>query len=123
VKMSRVKTAALLLTLSAVLSSNAATDQSANPVAKNASSSILPAPGIYKIDPVHTFAYFGARHHVVGLVRGRFENVTGTIIVAQDRPAVVSTSRSTRGVSAPRIAIAMTTSAAPPSSMSGSFRR
>ena len=83
-KMSRVKTAALLLTLSAVLSSNAATDQSANPEAKNASSSILPAPGIYKIDPVHTFAYFGARHHVVGLVRGRFENVTGTIIVAQD---------------------------------------
>src|SRR5271169_6898432 len=39
----------------------------------------LPAPGTYKIDPVHSFAFFGARHHVVGLVRGRFEKVTGTI--------------------------------------------
>jgi polyisoprenoid-binding protein YceI len=39
----------------------------------------LPMPGSYKIDPVHSFAYFGARHHVVGLVRGRFEKVNGTI--------------------------------------------
>jgi polyisoprenoid-binding protein YceI len=44
----------------------------------------LPAPGTYEIDPVHTFAYFGARHHVVGLVRGRFEKVTGTITVTKD---------------------------------------
>ncbi|MGD0437333.1 MAG: YceI family protein [Bryobacteraceae bacterium] len=49
----------------------------------------LPAPGAYEIDPVHTFAYFGAWHHVVGLVRGRFEKVTGTITVAQD-PAACS---------------------------------
>lgn len=46
--------------------------------------SALPAPGIYSIDPVHTFAYFGAWHHMVGLVRGRFEQVTGTITVAPD---------------------------------------
>jgi polyisoprenoid-binding protein YceI len=39
----------------------------------------LPTPGSYKIDPVHSFAYFGARHHVVGLVRGRFEKMNGTI--------------------------------------------
>jgi len=82
------KMAALLLALSAVPCSHAAaTDQPANPAAEKASASILPAPGIYKIDPLHTFAYFGAWHHVVGLVRGRFENVTGTITVARDPAA------------------------------------
>ena len=44
----------------------------------------LPAPGTYNIDPVHTFAYFGARHHIVGLVRGRFDKVTGTISAAKE---------------------------------------
>ena len=47
----------------------------------------LPSPGTYEIDPVHTFAYFGARHHVVGLVRGRFDKVTGLITVAKDPAA------------------------------------
>src|SRR5271165_4864834 len=49
----------------------------------------LPAPGTYEIDPVHSFAYFGASHHVVGLVRGRFDKVTGTITVSED-PAACS---------------------------------
>jgi len=49
------------------------------PVAKG-----LPAAGTYTIDPAHSFAYFGARHHVVGLVRGRFDKVTGTIAVAKE---------------------------------------
>ncbi len=44
----------------------------------------LPAPGTYNIDPVHTFAYFGARHHIVGLVRGRLDKVTGTISAAKE---------------------------------------
>jgi polyisoprenoid-binding protein YceI len=47
----------------------------------------LPPPGTYKIDPVHTFVYFSAWHHVVGTVRGRFDKTTGTITVARD-PAV-----------------------------------
>jgi polyisoprenoid-binding protein YceI len=47
----------------------------------------LPAPGSYNIDSAHSFAYFGARHHVVGLVRGRFDKVTGTINVAKDLAA------------------------------------
>jgi polyisoprenoid-binding protein YceI len=42
----------------------------------------LPAPGTYTIDPAHSFAYFGALHHIVGLVRGRFDRVTGTISAA-----------------------------------------
>jgi len=49
----------------------------------------LPSPGSYKIDSDHSFAYFGARHHVVGLVRGRFDKVAGTIDVARD-PAACS---------------------------------
>jgi polyisoprenoid-binding protein YceI len=44
----------------------------------------LPATGAYKVDPMHSFAYFGAWHHIVGLVRGRFDNVTGTITAAKD---------------------------------------
>jgi polyisoprenoid-binding protein YceI len=39
----------------------------------------LPEPQVYNVDPMHTFAYFGAMHHIVGLVRGRFDKVTGTI--------------------------------------------
>jgi hypothetical protein len=42
----------------------------------------LPPPGAYEIDPPHTFAYFDARHDVVGLVRGRFDKIAGTITVA-----------------------------------------
>jgi polyisoprenoid-binding protein YceI len=44
----------------------------------------LPEPGTYNIDPAHTFAYFGAWHHIVGLVRGRFDKVTGTISATKD---------------------------------------
>ena len=44
----------------------------------------LPAPGSYKVDSDHSFAYFGARHHVVGLVRGRFDKVAGTINAARE---------------------------------------
>ena len=44
----------------------------------------LPAQGSYKVDTDHSFAYFGARHHVVGLVRGRFEKIAGTINAARE---------------------------------------
>ena len=46
-----------------------------------------PPPGTYKVDPVHSFVHFGARHHMVGLVRGRFDKVTGTITVSKDLAA------------------------------------
>jgi polyisoprenoid-binding protein YceI len=47
-------------------------------------SPLLPAAGTYQVDPLHSFAYFGAWHHIVGLVRGRFDKVTGTITSAKD---------------------------------------
>jgi polyisoprenoid-binding protein YceI len=54
---------------------------------KETAAPALPAPGTYTIDPVHSFVYFGAWHHIVGLVRGRFDNTTGTITVSQDLAA------------------------------------
>lgn len=47
---------------------------------------VLPPAGTYQIDPIHSFAYFSAWHHVVGVVRGRFDKVTGTI-TASPNPA------------------------------------
>jgi polyisoprenoid-binding protein YceI len=53
------------------------------------SKSSLPAPGAYKVDPDHSFVYFSAWHHVVGVVRGRFDKVTGTITAAPNLADVV----------------------------------
>jgi polyisoprenoid-binding protein YceI len=82
---------ALLISLCATPSTHAAMPaQPAHPSqpAQNTSApQALPAPGTYKIDPDHSFAFFGARHHVVGLVRGRFDKVMGTIIVSPDLAA------------------------------------
>jgi len=61
----------------------------ATPVQKSVKAEALPAPGTYKIDPAHSFAYFSAWHHLVGRVRGRFDKVTGTITVSPD-PAACS---------------------------------
>src|ERR1700691_471641 len=53
-------------------------------LASSSSIATLPASGTYLIDPAHSFAYFGALHHIVGLVRGRFDKVTGTITAAKE---------------------------------------
>ena len=53
-------------------------------IASSPNGAPLPPPGMYTIDPIHSFAYFGAMHHIVGLVRGRFDKVTGTISVARE---------------------------------------
>jgi polyisoprenoid-binding protein YceI len=53
-------------------------------LASSSSVAALPPPGTFNIDPAHTFAYFGASHHIVGLVRGRFDKVTGTISATKE---------------------------------------
>ena len=53
-------------------------------LASSSSIASLAPPGTYNIDPIHSFAYFGAWHHIVGLVRGRFNKVTGTITATKD---------------------------------------
>jgi polyisoprenoid-binding protein YceI len=45
---------------------------------------LAPPVGTFELDPVHTFVAFRAQHLVVGRVRGRFEVVQGTIVVADD---------------------------------------
>jgi len=45
---------------------------------------LLPAPGEYGVDPVHSFVEFSVQHAVVGQVRGRFDSISGMVRVADD---------------------------------------
>jgi polyisoprenoid-binding protein YceI len=49
----------------------------------------LPA-GTWAIDPVHSSIEFSVRHLMVSKVRGRFENFSGAIVVAEDGTPSVS---------------------------------
>jgi len=69
-----LSTGALTLSLCVLFSAAAAAE----------TPSALPPPGTYKVDPDHSFANFGAWHHIVGLVRGRFDKVEGNITMTQD---------------------------------------
>ena len=44
----------------------------------------VPAPGVYDVDPVHTFVMFRVRHLVVGRVDGRFTSFQGQFTVRED---------------------------------------
>src|SRR5580693_3892777 len=55
--------------------------------AEGPASDALPAPGTYELDPPHTFIVWAAKHEVVGTVRGRFDKIAGTLVVAQDPAA------------------------------------
>lgn len=44
---------------------------------------LVPSPGVYKIDPIHTFVGFAAQHLIVGRVRGHFERFAGTVTIAE----------------------------------------
>lgn len=80
---------ALFLAICAGSWTSAAAQAPATPVQESVKAQGLPGPGTYKIDPRHSFAYFSAWHHLVGRVRGRFDQVSGTIIVSPD-PAACS---------------------------------
>jgi polyisoprenoid-binding protein YceI len=45
---------------------------------------VLPAPGIWTLDPTHTEVTFTARHLMVTKVRGRFPIVSGALTVAEN---------------------------------------
>lgn len=45
---------------------------------------LLPAPGVWQIDPGHADVAFTGRHFMVTKVRGRFADVSGTVTVAED---------------------------------------
>jgi polyisoprenoid-binding protein YceI len=44
----------------------------------------VPPPGVYRVDPVHTFAQFGVKHLLVGRVDGRFNAIEGEFEVTDD---------------------------------------
>jgi polyisoprenoid-binding protein YceI len=51
----------------------------------------VPAAGAWSIDPGHTSVEFVGRHFMLTKIRGRFANVTGTVVIADD-PAESSVS-------------------------------
>lgn len=77
----------MLVTICLASSNRAVSAEAMALKAQKAAVGALPTPGTYKIDPDHSFVYFGAWHHVVGLVRGRFDKTNGTITVSQDPAA------------------------------------
>jgi len=86
--LSLLEVGALFFAICATPSTNAtAASHLAKPAQNRPVTQALPAAGRYKIDSDHSFAYFGARHHVVGLVRGRFDKLTGTFTVSPDLAA------------------------------------
>jgi len=44
---------------------------------------LVPTPGVYDIDPKHTTAEFIARHLMITKVRGRLDDVSGTIHISE----------------------------------------
>jgi polyisoprenoid-binding protein YceI len=44
---------------------------------------VVPVPGVYDIDAKHSSVEFVARHLMISKVRGRFDDVEGTITVAE----------------------------------------
>lgn len=45
---------------------------------------LVPPPGTFELDPVHTFVTFRAQHLIVGRVQGRFEAVSGAVTVEEN---------------------------------------
>lgn len=43
----------------------------------------LPAPGVYELDKAHSTVEFVARHLMIAKVRGRFDDLSGTITIAE----------------------------------------
>lgn len=84
-KLSRLGAVPLLIIGAATLTHIVAADDPVRPT--HMADAPLPAAGTYQIDPVHSFVYFSAWHHVVGVVRGRFEKATGTITASPDPSA------------------------------------
>lgn len=81
---SQVRTRGAMFAVVAALSLDVFPGRSAEPAHPNAN---LPQIGAYALDPPHTFASFAAQHLVVGMVRGRFDKISGTITVSKNLAA------------------------------------
>jgi len=63
---------------------NVMTDSLVSIQSRTETDRLVPPPGIFEIDPVHTFVTFRAQHLIVGRVQGRFETVSGTVTVDEN---------------------------------------
>lgn len=54
--------------------------------AEERAKSALPLTGTWTVDPWHTNVNFAVRHLGISLVRGRFDEVSGTIVADSDHP-------------------------------------
>jgi hypothetical protein len=43
-----------------------------------------PPAGVYRLDPMHTFAQFSVKHLLVGRIDGRFNSIDGGFVVTDD---------------------------------------
>lgn len=59
-------------------------DTTAAPPTRTVNGHVLPAPGVWDIDPGHADLAFIGRHFMVTKVRGRFTDVTGKVVVAEN---------------------------------------
>jgi len=57
---------------------------SANAISRTFKGALFPLPGVYALDSTHTFVDFRTQHLVIGHVRGRFDEVTGSATVTED---------------------------------------
>jgi polyisoprenoid-binding protein YceI len=53
-------------------------------LSRTVDTSVVPSAGRWEIDPAHTSAEFVGRHLMVTKVRGSFQNVSGSIVIADD---------------------------------------
>ena len=63
---------------------NTMTDSLVSVQSRTEADRLVPPPGTFEIDPVHTFVTFRAQHFIVGRVQGRFETVSGTVTVDEN---------------------------------------
>ncbi|HLX88230.1 MAG TPA: YceI family protein [Acidimicrobiales bacterium] len=59
------------------------TTTQASPLTREYKGRTIPAAGVYQIDSAHTTVEFVARHLMISKVRGRFEDVSGTVTIAE----------------------------------------
>jgi polyisoprenoid-binding protein YceI len=58
------------------------TNTTATALTRDHEGTVIPTPGTYDIDPKHSSVEFVARHLMISKVRGRFDDVAGSIVVA-----------------------------------------
>jgi polyisoprenoid-binding protein YceI len=54
------------------------------PITRTVEGTEVPAPGTYDLDPSHSHIGFSVRHAMISRTKGRFADVTGAVVIADD---------------------------------------